>query len=146
MDTESDIQIWDLNTKSLLDQIHLPNASRDVFSAVELNWPMFARNNSDGKAYWIELWNLDTIQMTRLDVQSGQNGSFNFSRDGSMFLALCEETLSFWNTKTGQLVYAQQDNTSPSVRISPDNRTLVIGHFGKVELWDISQIAQAIKQ
>ncbi|MGC1376815.1 MAG: hypothetical protein WA821_11350 [Anaerolineales bacterium] len=136
------VQTWDLKTGKLLRQTDLPAADR---SGV-LHWPFFARVNSDFQKRWIELWNLETGQFTKLETPSFDITPMIFSSDGSLLIAMTDfaQNIYIWKTNTGELVYTfHHEFFSSGLSTSPDSGTLVVGQSGIAEIWDIHQIAQA---
>jgi WD40 repeat protein len=146
-----DAQVWDVQTRQLLKQLKLPDLDPNAFSATDLNGPLFARNNYDDTGYWIELWNLDTGEMLKLQTPARDTEPLRFSPDGSLLIAISynygRNILYFWKTATGQLLdWMKLDSYTGGLAISPDNDTLAIGQEGIAHLWNISALRDAVAQ
>jgi len=73
--------------------------------------------------------------------------SVNFSPDGR-FLAAVHGKASVWNVETGVAVvdFPQAGSTSGDrIRFSPDGKNLAIGAFRRVQLFDVSALAEQNK-
>jgi WD40 repeat protein len=138
-------QVWDISSGSLIKQVTLPEVDPNVYSAVTLNGPFFARNNAgtDGSS-WIELWNLKSGETLELNMPSAENEPLRFSPDGSLLLAQNDGKIYFWKTDSGQLVYqtSLEGVGMTGLALSPDNLRLATEGEGKALLWDVSKIMQ----
>ncbi len=136
--------IWDTQTGKLIRQLELPSVDMNAFTATDLNGHMFARNNYDYELgeYWIEIWNLETREVMKLNMTSRENEPMRFSPDGELLVVKSEDILYFWKVTTGELVYMMDEQTGlPGMAISPDSQTLAIGYEGFLELWDVDLLA-----
>ncbi|MEW5869817.1 MAG: hypothetical protein AB1894_11120 [Chloroflexota bacterium] len=144
--------IWDASTGALLREVHLPHVDPNAYTASDLNGPLFVRSNYSADQDWIELWNLDNGQMFRLDMPSRESAFLRFSPDGSLLAAVNrmnfrDEFLYFWKTGTGQLVHVTDKTFDmDDFAISPDNASLASGSMGKVDIWDIHNLAESARQ
>lgn len=132
--------IWDTQTGRLIRQLESPPVNMNAFTATDLHRQMFARNNYDDELgeYWIEIWDLETEDVNKLNMTSRENEPLRFSPDGKLFTVIGEDGLFFWKVTTGELVYVMDvHNGLPGMAISPDSQTLAIGYDGFLELWDI---------
>jgi WD40 repeat protein len=137
-------QVWELESGQMVREVDLSGVNPDAFSAVALNGPRFARNNSDDQGSWIELWDLEEGECTKLATLFHETEPIRFSPDGSLLVAISGGRVSFWKTKTGQLVYqTKEDFRNAMLAISPDNRTLAVTREGKAELWNMDLIRAA---
>ncbi len=140
---------WDAASGKLLVDFILPDGNTHAFSNASLKGPLLARSNrNDDGGYWIELWNLDTRQMLRLDKPGQGYEPFIFSPDGSQLAASYGDKIYFWKTSSGQFI----DDSPPLqfvggvIAISPDNRRMGMETDGQVELWDIAPVADQSAQ
>jgi WD40 repeat protein len=139
--------VWDANTGYLLREVPLPDVDPNAFSATDLRGALLARNNYDDQGFWIELWNLDTQKMMRLDIPGRELEPLRFSPDGSLLLGLYRDCLYFWKTDTGQTTFvANTDIAGRAYTFSPNNQTLAVGLDGKLELWDIQPVKERLSQ
>jgi WD40 repeat protein len=139
-------QTWDVVTGELLDQFELPERNWMAFSATDMRWPYFARNNATDTQSWIEIWNLETKQIvSSLQTPRAETEPLQFSPDGKLIMAISNGDLYAWNTLAGELVFTIQTIAHlPGIAISTDNQILAIEQLGKVELWDISQVVKDV--
>ncbi len=143
-------QTWDIATGKLLDQFELPKNSWMAYTATDMHWPYFARNNADDTQSWndipswIEIWNLETKQIvSKPKTPSPSTEPLQFSPDGKLIMAISNGDLYVWNTITGELALTIPISSHlPGIAISPDNQTLAVEQLGKVDLWDISQVTK----
>jgi WD40 repeat protein len=135
-------QVWDIATGKLITKIGFEDSSNGVFSASDLNPPFFARNNTDQKDAWIDIWNMDTGQVKKLPVMNSLNEPIIFSPDASMLLALdySEQQLLIWDTETGALLHSQHFDNLGSMAINPELTLLATGHNGIIDLYDLYHV------
>jgi WD40 repeat protein len=144
LNRNSSVQVWDPQTGKLLREVDLPVVDPNAFSAIALNGPHFARNNSDDQGSWIELWDLEDEEYIKLVTPSRETEPLRFSPDGSLLVAISGGRLYFWKTETGQLIYESEEEFGLSgLAISLDNKTLAVSREGKAQLWDIESIHAA---
>jgi WD40 repeat protein len=138
--------IWDANSGALIDSIDLPAVDLNAFTTTDLNGALFARNNSDGQTYWIEIWNLDTGELVRVDSPGRETEPLRFSPDGSLLLSVNADRLYVWMSDSGDLIYRSgAEFAVGGLALNPDNRWLAIGSYGVAEMWDTSGIAERVQ-
>lgn len=139
--------VWDLATSTLLKEVDLPNVDPNAFTATSLVGSRFARNNYAGNQYWIEVWDLETEQMTRLETTGRETEPLAISPDGALLMALVQDHLLFWKTETGELVYRSKEKFDLSgIAFRPDNQRIAVGRGGVATILEISSIEQAARQ
>jgi WD40 repeat protein len=137
--------VWDAGSGELIKEVPLPKVDPNAFSATGLHGPLLARNNYDDTGYWIELWNLDTGTMTRLDTTARLFEPLFFSPDGSLFVSVSAGQLFFWRTDTHQsYIVDNTDLAGDGFSLDSDNRTLAVAWEGKVTLWDVHEVSDLL--
>ncbi len=138
--------IWDADSGALVASIDLPAVDLNAFTTTDLNGALFARNNSDGQTYWIEIWNLDTGELVRVDSPGRETEPLRFSPDGSLLLSVNADRLYVWMSDSGDLIYRSgAEFAVGGLALSPDNRWLAIGSYGVAEMWDTSGIVNRVQ-
>jgi WD40 repeat protein len=134
-----DLAVWDAKTGALLRQLNLPKVDPNVHTATDLSGGWFARNNYLVNEYWIEVWNIETGQLTKLRTPQNIVEPLRFSPDGKFLAALVNNhQLYLWRVDTGQLVFVSDDDFEfGDLAISPDAKFLLTASFGKISLWDL---------
>ncbi len=144
-DDNNVIDTRDLTTGKVTRQIKLPVRNSQTWGASAFQWPLLARNNGEALKNWVELWNVDSRQMIKLELPTIDGAQpLRFSPDGSLLVALVNGQPIFWRTDTGQKVYVGDQTTSAvELAFSPDSNTLAFGSNGVASLFDISQMHAA---
>ena len=135
-----DAAVWDAATGKLLRRLDLPRVDPNAFTAIALRGPLFARNNYVENNTWIELWDLDKGQMTKLPTPQRETEPLRFSADGRFFMALVDHSRVYiWRVDTGQLVFISDDSFDVGdLALGPDGKMLATADYGKVSLWDLA--------
>jgi WD40 repeat protein len=136
-------QIWEVGSGKLIRQIDLPDVDPNAFSAAALNGPLFARNNSQVEQdACIELWNLETGTVIKLNMPSVDNEPLRFNQDGAVLMAMQSEVISFWETSSGRLILRLDSLDEPvdGFDLSPDKHFLVTASRGIAQLWNLGDI------
>jgi WD40 repeat protein len=141
-------ETWDIAERKLLHrfEFEIPEGAWYAFGVSDIHWPFYARNNADQSKSWIEIWNLETGQITiQVKTPRPETEPIQFSPDGSLLMAISSNGLNVWNTATGQLAFVINNISIDSgIAISSDNKMLVIERYGRVDLWDISQVIEGL--
>ena len=139
--------IWNADSGALIASIDLPHVDLNAFTTTDLNGALFVRNNYDEQTYWIEIWNLDTGELVRVDSPGRETEPLRFSPDGSLLLSVNADRMYVWTSESGGLVYRSTAELEVgSLAISPDNTRLAIGAYGMAEIWDTSGIADRVQE
>ncbi|MCG2786603.1 MAG: WD40 repeat domain-containing protein, partial [Anaerolineae bacterium] len=139
LNRNQDVAVWDAQTGDLVRQLNLPRVDPNSFSATDLQGAWFARNNYSETEYWIELWNIETGQMTKISTFNREAEPLRFSSDGSFFAAILDQHQLFvWRTDTGQLAYiSEPDFDVGDFAFDPQGGLLATAAYGKITLWDL---------
>ena len=145
LDRNRNAAIWDATTGKLIKQSNLPKVDPNAFTAIALNGSLFARNNYDENTQWIEIWDIEKEQMTKLPTFVREVEPLRFSPDGKFFIALIDHRqLYIWRTDNGQLVFiSDQIYDVGDIAINAKGNILATANYGKVSLWDIGQYTEA---
>jgi WD40 repeat protein len=151
LDRNHDLAVWDARTGALIRQLNLPKVDDAyAYPATALQGVLFARNNNDSKNYWIEIWNIETGQMTKLPIPVNGEGMepLRFSQDGKFFAAgYAQERVFIWRVDTGDLVFVTDKGLDfDDFALSPDGKILATTSKGKITLWDLSRYSGAAFQ
>ena len=104
--------------------------------------------SADGRQIGVvRTWDLETGNEHRAWQVGGLASGVDFSPDGR-FVAAVHTRASVWNVETGDavVVIAQAASSSADrIRFSPDGKTLALGAYRRVQLFDISALAKESK-
>ena len=144
------IQLWDITDppQSFLERhVTKSNANRprhtltgrkDIVDALTFsaNGKLLA---SAGESKKINLWNLDTGDLKfTLSGQIRRTNALAFSLDGKILASSSFGTIYLWDL-TNRMLFrkCQTDNGNYVILFSPDGKTLVVGEWGKFQLYDV---------
>ncbi len=151
------IQIWNIEKSRLMQWIDIP--SMDVESTLALDYPFVAlhiHNSSiDSRKSWVEVWNLETKSLKKIDTGYYRSVIFNKNRD-LLFtnddVNTSQGKFYVWKVDTGKRVYSSEGtNLEYSFYdidlLQTSNFVATHGYQdGIVRLFDISAIIEAVRQ
>ncbi len=139
-----DLMVWNMAGGRLVRQEEMPNGYEHggTQRGPDWHWPWFARFSDDPDGYHIELRNVETGALKRIDY-SGSGGALTFNPDGSLLIGQTYDGLFIWKTASFELAYFRKSlNPSESIAFSPDTHILAVGGTGELELWDFQPILE----
>lgn len=136
---DASVKLWDVSSGEELAALagHTKMVKKLAFSP---DGALLATVSQYGTAH---LWDVASGKLVKtFKPPSGTIEDVAFSPDGTLATATAGRNKSQrWQVPSGELLneFAIKQNESlTSVAISPDGRTLAVGHFGKVTLWDLA--------
>ncbi|MBI9050388.1 MAG: PD40 domain-containing protein [Anaerolineaceae bacterium] len=147
MNRNRNVLSWDVYTGEQTGDLNLPDVDASAFTATALEGKWLARNNADSEPerYWIELINLETGEITKLNTYERDVAPLRFSKNGKYLAALLDNRrLSLWETDTGNLVFISEPNFTELNDFAVDDHTntLATVNAGQIKLWDLSPFVE----
>jgi WD40 repeat protein len=128
--------LWNFNTQQQLPGTF--SAWADLWTITPDGYTLAAASSS-GTA---KIWNLRTRQLIRTLPISSTVGAVAIAltpNAESLIVAYGEGSVKQWNVRTGRLTRTLFRGISPkSIATSPDGRTLAIGYYNHIRLWNLS--------
>ena len=125
------IDLWDLQTETLLHTITKDGISRGV--SFSPNGQMIAAIDANGV---VLLWDVKTKTLLHTLI-AARTSRISFSPDSQMIAGTSQADVHLWDTKTGdRLQEFTGKRTIDSISFSPDSQTLAIAGRTDVHLWD----------
>jgi WD40 repeat protein len=127
--------VWDARSGDLLHEVELAALHADAGAHSGLHRHLFARHNRDSKRSWIELWDMETGQMMKLDAPDLRYRSpLLFSPDGSLLTGRSMRAVYYWSTDNGKLLGQFENDDLETYDINVDGSTAAVWRNGGVDL------------
>lgn len=130
------ITLWNFNTQQ--QEQRIPGNWADLWT-ITPDSSTLASASMNGTA---RVWNLRTRQVVTTLPNSSTVGAVSIAltpNAESLIVAYGDGSLKQWNARTGRLDRTLFRGISPhSVATSPDGRTLAIGYYNHIRLWNLS--------
>jgi WD40 repeat protein len=130
------ITLWNFNTQQ--QQQRISGGWADVWTITPDGYTLAAASSSGTG----RVWNLRTGQPVSTLPTSATVGAIAIAltpNAESLVVAYSDGSLKQWNARTGRLSRTLFRGIQPkSIAISPDGRTLAIGYYNHIRLWNLS--------
>ena len=145
------LQVWDLEKGRKTQQIDFPEGEESPTRWV-LHWPWFAFLNSGVRSNGIEIWNIETKELKKIQMAKDPLAEpLAFSRNGKLLFGTdTGDVVYIWQVETGKLLsIIQLPNFYFDFELTQTSNNAVNAisvQNGVVQVWDVGEFARYADQ